>query len=160
MKKKILAGLVIGLMMFGAVHAANALVIVDYTVNDEYGRWWGTGSFTGNDDDADGYLEFGELISFNGSNNIESENVSLSDLVDIGDYNIAGNQWLNNGIGWTDYYNAYFTWDGGDNSVCSTWATVETKAGAPVPEPGTMMLLGIGIAGLAIYGKRRKNNRF
>jgi len=36
---------------------------------------------------------------------------------------------------------------------------ISINAGAPVPEPGTMMLLGVGIAGLAIYGKRRTNRK-
>ena len=32
-------------------------------------------------------------------------------------------------------------------------------APAPAPEPGTMMLLGVGMLGLAIYSKRRMNNK-
>jgi len=36
---------------------------------------------------------------------------------------------------------------------------ISINAGAPVPEPGTMLLLGFGIAGLAIYGKRRTNRK-
>jgi len=36
--------------------------------------------------------------------------------------------------------------------------TAEFSA-APVPEPGTMMLLGIGMLGMAVYGKRRMNKQ-
>lgn len=37
------------------------------------------------------------------------------------------------------------------------WHGFKVGASAPVPEPGTMILLGFGMLGLAVYGKRRLN---
>jgi hypothetical protein len=46
------------------------------------------------------------------------------------------------------------TFFGGVATISVIEQTVDTN---PVPEPGTMMLLGAGFLGLAIYGKRRRN---
>ncbi|MDD2852202.1 MAG: PEP-CTERM sorting domain-containing protein [Desulfuromonadaceae bacterium] len=92
-----------------------------------------------------------------------------------------GNNWGNEDNLWFDssyistigagWYSSY--WYGGTYDECGDYAslaswsvtpinppTSEPAAGAaPVPEPGTLALLGIGMGSLAIYGKRRKNQQ-
>ena len=47
----------------------------------------------------------------------------------------------------------------GFGNTATIHATITNQGGGtvPVPEPGTMMLLGFGMLGMAIYGKRRMN---
>jgi hypothetical protein len=53
---------------------------------------------------------------------------------------------------------AWDGWQRGDFTLESVCLTAEGCDKTPVPEPGTMMLLGAGFLGLAIYSKRRKTS--
>jgi len=44
------------------------------------------------------------------------------------------------------------------NDGFEEWAVIGAPTPPPIPEPGTMILLGAGFLFLAIYGKRRSNN--
>lgn len=53
-------------------------------------------------------------------------------------------------------YSAFGTPNFASNDGFEEWAVVGEPT-PPIPEPGTIMLLGIGFLSLAIYGKRRRN---
>jgi hypothetical protein len=60
--------------------------------------------------------------------------------------------------GWGSLANNYGTFQpaaGADGSNVGWEGVLELEAGQPIPEPGTLLLLGSGLAGLAGYGKLR-----
>lgn len=156
MNKKSLPYIVAAFMLAFTHSAFAGLIEVDYIVYSDEPVY--TGSFAGYDNNSNGLLENGELISFTNS----YWDATYGDLldngwVDFGDFDILTNTWTPNAIDWTSNYNAYFTWDNQDNSWNTSWidSITTTITSTEVPEPSTFAIFALGMLGLI----SRKNKK-
>lgn len=107
------------------------------------------------------YLPFNDfaLVTLAGSTTQDSFVFKLSDVAAVGDYGDTGWQsfvhtFQNSGNGLITFGSLNLL-----DQINSSALLVDnvTNNPAPVPEPGTMILFGAGLLGLAIFGKRKMN---
>lgn len=181
MKKTLLAVLVCGLLMIGAVGSAFATTFTSVTDLDKLLSGTGTFSWT-QAMPSDFQMPYDTINSAKltiYSNFVDGNNdkITVQNTYEGKLKNDTGWTWLWNPMEATKFNIA--------SAITEPWATGQDlnvtlaynekgclnflyldeavlclnydNNSAPVPEPGTMVLFGIGMAGLAIYSKRRRN---
>jgi len=146
--------LLAGLAFAGVVNAGT--ISVDY--HEKNNTLNLAGQFSGTDSNHDGWLSFNELDGWSINYN---SGYSLPSLNSMGDFDYVNRVWKHNGFQWNKATrDAYMTWNNWNYSVSSSnfnWQFVtEVKlAPAAVPEPATLGLFGLALAGLVAVRRRK-----
>lgn len=176
--KKLLSGLVTGLLFFGLAALAQANTMSEFSGSGVFNTYVEDGIvMTNNLGNGmwDAYLNFGGWKGVH----LDDGKVTVAMVGDaIFNLKSVGFTWNSAPVDFTFSNGNTYTLDATPNATlldfeaiggatglswfsidgnapwCTQLASIET---APVPEPGTVLLLGAGLLALAAYGKRRKN---
>lgn len=144
------AGRNFGVQSFYFNTALSAIDVGDFGALTGWGAPAGLGTTTFQ---ADGFGRFEVSYVGTGNNRMDPLTFTITDnsitsALDFFEPNIDGHHFAAHIAGFTSHNghdSAFFT-DGNSNDV------------APVPEPSTFLLIGAGLMGLVIFGKRRMNS--